>query len=1203
MLQVQHICKEYRTGGLVQRALDDFSLNLRDNEFVAILGPSGSGKTTLLNIIGGLDQYDSGELIINGVSTKKYKDRDWDSYRNHTIGFVFQSYNLIPHQTLVANVELALTISGVGRKERRQRAMNALEKVGLADQAFKRPNQLSGGQMQRVAIARALVNDPEILLADEPTGALDSTTSVQVMELLKEVAEDRLVVMVTHNPDLAQEYATRIVNLKDGHMVGDSDPFEIEEGTLPQTSYGNMGKAFMTFPTAVSLSFTNLLTKKARTLLTAFAGSIGIIGIALIMSLSDGVNNYIEDIEEETLSEYPLSISSSGMDLTSLMAGMGLGTSGEVEEGVENEVNVFSIITSMLSRVESNDLAALKEYIDSGESGMDPYINAIEYTYDVSPQIYVEYDDRSYRQVNPDSSFSVLGFGGSSSSSNMLSAMMSTDVFDELPGTKSLYIDQYDIKAGHWPENYDEVVLVLNSSGGITDFMLYSLGLRNGSELDDMVMQFAEGEDIETPEDVGSYTYEDMLGLTFRLVCAADYYDYDEQYKVWVDKTDNKSYMEKLVADSEELTIVGVVQPVPEATFSVLSSGIYYTPELIDHVAQLANDSQIVKDQLKHPDINVFTGEPFLSDDDEEEENEFDMESLFEIDEDALSEALTFDEDALSEALSDSMDFTDSMSLSSGSLDIGSLGLSASLDLGSLLSGMDGGGTSIDLSAVLSDLSFDFSERELTELFNSLWDGYIDYAGDKPGTDYQNLGIYFTEYLQSDSAREILLQAIYDIYGDGGQVTVDLSQISTLGAQLIPSYLSYIEENGGNAITDYMGFLNTPSAQSAMNSWIDSYISVDNNVTVTSDQLSSLTAQLVDGYNAYAAKNGYADLSKMASSFTKYLDTSEARELLTTTLSEVIDLNSLESQLGQEMQTYLTNMMNSYGSSLSGALNSQLSSAMSSVTSEISSQLSSQIEEMMTEMMDEMVLSLSDGMGDAMEIDEDTFADAFEFNMDSESLTELLMAYNTTNATYSGNLASLGYVDFDRPEEISIYPVDFPGKDVVVEALDNYNTRMADEGQDDKVITYTDTVGALMSSVTDIVNMISYVLIAFVAISLVVSSIMIGVITYISVLERQKEIGILRAIGASKGNISEVFNAETGIIGLSAGLLGVGVSLLIMIPGNMVIHHFNQGVTMVLQTRYGFILIALSVILTLIGGLIPSRQAARSDPVTALRTE
>ncbi len=1202
MLQVQHICKEYRTGGLVQRALDDFSLNLRDNEFVAILGPSGSGKTTLLNIIGGLDQYDSGELIINGVSTKKYKDRDWDSYRNHTIGFVFQSYNLIPHQTLLANVELALTISGVGKKERRQRAMNALGKVGLADQANKRPNQLSGGQMQRVAIARALVNDPEILLADEPTGALDSTTSVQVMDLLKEVAEDRLVVMVTHNPDLAQQYATRIVNLRDGKMVGDSDPYEIDAGELPH-SYGNMGKAFMSLPTAISLSFNNLLTKKARTLLTAFAGSIGIIGIALIMSLSDGVNNYIEDIEEETLSEYPLTISSSGMDLTSLMSGMGIGSSGEIEEGVENEINVFSIITSMLSRVESNDLAALMEFMESGDSGMEDYINAIEYTYDVAPQIYVEYDDRSYRQVNPDSSFSVLGFG-TGSSGNMLSAMMSTDVFDVLPATEDLYIDQYDVKAGRWPENYDEIVLVLNSSGGITDFMLYSLGLRNGEELDNMVMEFAEGGDIETPEDIGTYTYDDMLGLSFRLVCAADYYEYDEQYGVWVDKTENASYMQDLVADGEELTIVGVVQPVPEAAFSVLSSGLYYTSDLITHIAELADDSQIVKDQLENPGINVFTGEPFNADEDDEE-SEFDMSSLFEIDEDALAEAFTFDEDALEEAMTDSMDFTDSMSFSSDSLDIGSLGLSSSLDLSSLLSGMSGldTGSALDLGVVLDGLSFNFSEQELTALFSGLLDGYMDYAGDMPGTDYENLGIYFTEYLQSDSARDILLQAITDIYGDGGDVTVDMSQISSLGAQLVPAYLAYIEENGGNAVTDYMGFLNTPSAQAVMQSWIDSNISVNNNVTVTYEQLSALTAQLVNGYNAYAAQNGYADLSKMASSFTDYMDTPEASELLSSTLTEVIDLSSLEAELGREIESYLTNMMNSYGSSLSGALTSQLSSAMSSVTSELTSQITDQLTEMMEEMMDEMVEALSDSMGDAMEIDEDTFADVFTFDMDSGDLTELLLSMSTTNASYSGNLSNFGYVDFDRPEEIAIYPVDFPGKEVVVDVLDNYNERMAQEGQDDKVITYTDTVGALMSSVTDIVDMISYVLIAFVAISLVVSSIMIGVITYISVLERQKEIGILRAIGASKGNISQVFNAETGIIGLSAGLLGVGVSLLIMIPGNMVIHHFNQGVTMVLQTRYAVILIVLSVFLTLIGGLIPSRQAARSDPVTALRTE
>ena len=465
MLQIQHICKEYRTDKLVQKALDDVSLNLRDNEFVAILGPSGSGKTTLLNIIGGLDRYDSGDLIINGISTKQYKDKDWDSYRNHTIGFVFQSYNLIPHQTVLANVELALTISGIGKAERRERAVKALEEVGLGAQLHKKPNQMSGGQMQRVAIARALVNNPDILLADEPTGALDSETSVQVMDLLREVAKDRLVVMVTHNPELAEEYATRIVNLKDGKIRSDSDPYEIDEKLYQKPEHKNMGKASMSFLTALALSFNNLRTKKARTLLTSFAGSIGIIGISLILALSTGVNAYIQTVEEETLSEYPLQIQSTGVNLSSMLS-----EDGTTQEGEAGEIHVIEMVTDMFSTMNSNDLGALKTYFDDGGGGIGKYVNAIEYSYNAAPQIYRQ-DEDGVRQVNPDKSFDALGLGSSSGSNSMMSSMMSTDVFYEMPENTGLYENQYDVKAGRWPKSYNECVVVLTSSGGISDFM------------------------------------------------------------------------------------------------------------------------------------------------------------------------------------------------------------------------------------------------------------------------------------------------------------------------------------------------------------------------------------------------------------------------------------------------------------------------------------------------------------------------------------------------------------------------------------------------------------------------------------------------------------------------------------------------------------------------------------------------------------
>ena len=653
MLQIQHIYKEYKTGSLVQKALDDVSLNLRDNEFVAILGPSGSGKTTLLNIIGGLDRYDSGDLIINGISTKKYKDRDWDSYRNHTIGFVFQSYNLIPHQTVLANVELALTISGIGKAERKKRAVAALEQVGLGNQLHKKPSQMSGGQMQRVAIARALVNDPDILLADEPTGALDSDTSVQVMDLLKEVAKDRLVVMVTHNPELAEQYATRIVRLSDGKIRADSNPYEVDEAMLKEPEHKNMGKSSMSFLTALSLSFNNLKTKKARTLLTSFAGSIGIIGIALILSLSTGVNKYIKNVEEETLSEYPLQIQSTGFSLASMSLGMA-DSEKDTESDDENaktdkensgdKVKVIKMVTNMFSTMASNDLESLKEYLDEGDSGIEQYTTAVEYTYNISPQIFKENED-GIRQVNPDKSFDAVGLGSSSGSNSLMSSMMSTDVFYEMPENSKLYEKQYDIKEGRWPENYNECVVVLTTNGGISDFMLYTLGLRDPLELDEMIQQFASEENIETPSDFGTYTYKDLVGIQFKLVNSADYYTYDEEYQVWKDKSDNEDFMKQLVADGEDLTIVGVVQPAEGSNAASLNAGIAYPKSLTKHVAEEAAKSEIVKQQLANPSVNVFTHEAFGEVD---KESGFDMQSLFTVDSEALEKAFSFDESALS---------------------------------------------------------------------------------------------------------------------------------------------------------------------------------------------------------------------------------------------------------------------------------------------------------------------------------------------------------------------------------------------------------------------------------------------------------------------------------------------------------------------------------------------------------------------------
>ena len=618
MLQVQHICKQYTTGKLVQKALDNVSLNFRNNEFVAILGPSGSGKTTLLNMIGGLDHYDSGDLIINGISTKKYKDRDWDSYRNHTVGFVFQSYNLIPHQTIQSNVELALTISGIGKSERKKRAREALAQVGLAGQEDKRPNQLSGGQMQRVAIARALVNDPNILLADEPTGALDSDTSVQVMDLLREVAKDRLVIMVTHNPELAQQYATRTIELRDGKIQSDTDPFLPDVEALEPPAHKNMGKAAMSFLTALALSFNNLRTKKARTFLTAFAGSIGIIGIALILSISNGINNYIDSEEQDMLYLYPLEIRKAGLDISSLMTPeiMGMGgasTSGNSKDG---KVDVTKSVTAIFSSTQSNDVKEVKKYLESGKSGIDSHVRAIEYTYNVTPQIYSQNAD-SIRQVNPDTSFDNMGLSSRSSMGSMISAMMNTEVFYAMPKEEKLYTERYDVKAGRWPENRNECVLVLSIEGKISDQLAYTLGLRDYAELDDMIGEFTAGKDVSVPEDFGTYSYDKILGKTFKVINKSDCYEYDEQYQLWKDKTDDEAYMKQLVAEGEDLKIVGIVQSLSENAGGVLSNGINYPESLTQHVIEQAKNSVIVKDQMNRPDTNVFTNESFGAKDSE----------------------------------------------------------------------------------------------------------------------------------------------------------------------------------------------------------------------------------------------------------------------------------------------------------------------------------------------------------------------------------------------------------------------------------------------------------------------------------------------------------------------------------------------------------------------------------------------------------
>ena len=1146
MLQIQHICKEYRTGNLVQKALDDVSLNLRDNEFVAILGPSGSGKTTLLNIIGGLDRYDSGDLIINGISTKKYKDRDCDSYRNHTIGFVFQSYNLIPHQTVLSNVELALTISGIGKEERRKRAIDALKKVGLGEQLHKRPSQMSGGQMQRVAIARALVNDPDILLADEPTGALDSDTSIQVMDLLKEVAKDRLVVMVTHNPELAEEYATRIVNLRDGKIRSDTDEYIVDEQTLKEPEHKNMGKSSMSFLTALALSFNNLKTKKARTLLTSFAGSIGIIGIALILALSNGVNGYIQSIEEETLSEYPLQIQSTGFDITSMMVGnTGTDDKSKDSSGKKNkdgQVKVMEMVTNMFSKMNTNDLKSLKKHLEKDNDALKSYTNAVEYDYDVDPQIYRE-DSDGVRQVHPDKSFSSIGIGADSGANSMMSSMMSTNVFYRMPKNTSLYEKQYDVKAGRWPKKYNECVLVLSQDGGMSDFLLYTLGLRDQMELDDMIKAFASEEEIKTPSSLGTYTYKDILNKKFKLVNQADYYEYDSQYKVWKDKSDNAEYMKKLVADGEDIKIVGIVQPAEGSKATALNMGIGYPYSLMTHVAEEAKNSEIVKQQKASPDINVFTGEKFGED---SGDNGLDMNSLFSVDEDALQKAFSMGDTDLAGSLGNSLDFSKAVNLQDA----------FKLDVKVKPGGMQ-------------------------KMAVSLMEGYQAYAKTHPEADYSHLGDNFSEYLKTDGAKQIMKKYFSKILKESGKVTITEEKVQKLLTDIMQGFEKYVKDQGiGDISADQYGtyfrqYLQTAEAKQIITDWVnDLYKDVD--IEISEADLQAMAQELAAGYLSYAQEKGYADVTKMGENFAAYLGTADGKQRLSNGLSETLDMKSLESQLSSGMNAYMKQAMGAYAKSFGNALETQIGQNLQSV------------------------------MTDAMKVDTDAFAKAFQFNMTEDDLTELMMSMSgTASATYDSNLQKLGYADFAKPSEIDIYPKDFESKEQVVDYLDRYNKKMEKAGKDEQVISYTDVVGTLMSSVTDIVNTISYVLIAFVAISLVVSSIMIGVITYISVLERKKEIGILRAIGASKRNVSQVFNAETFIIGLCAGLIGIGLTLLLLLPGNMIIHAVadNSNVNAVLPVIPALVLIALSVVLTLLGGLIPSKKASKSDPVTALRTE
>lgn len=986
MLEIRNIVKNYETGSETVHALKGVSIAFRESELVSILGQSGCGKTTLLNIIGGLDQYTSGDLIINGQSTKQYKSADWDIYRNHSVGFIFQSYNLIPHQSVISNVELALTLSGVSKAERRRRAKEALEKVGLGNQLNKRPNQMSGGQMQRVAIARALVNDPDILLADEPTGALDSETSIQIMELVKEIAKDRLVIMVTHNPELAEKYSTRIVKLLDGQIVGDSDPFdpakEPAHSEVRKTEVTKGQKTSMSFLTALSLSKNNLMTKKGRTFLTSFAGSIGIIGIALILSLSNGVQEYINSVERSTLASFPVSIQHETVDYTSLMTSM-MNVRDNAEENRDpdriytNDIST-EMMKTMLSEMQTNNLAEFKEYLESDPDGISASIEEIQYSYDSNLYIYGHSADGDIMQINPSTVMSaMMGQSMADNVSQMTntysslmgsSSMSSYDAFRELLSTDMLKTE-YEVLAGRLPEAYNEVVVLVTDRNELSDVTLYTLGLRDQGELEGMMSSVMAGESFDLDTGDLSFSYDDLMGMEFSMLTAPEFYQKNDD-GTWTDMRSDSEFMEQAAENGLKLKVVGILKPDADSLISSTNSGgIGYTHALTEYMIDKTNSSELVKAQKENPDVDVFTGIEFPKADEEEEQPMSQSEAM------------------------------------------------------EMLTGM-------------------LTEEQRTKL---------------------NEGIMaaLTEEQQAQIQSAMM-----------GMVS-DEQMNSIMMGVLTPEQLTQLQSGAD------VNSLLTDAQKAQMSAQIAA--------SLTAEQNAELSTMM----------NGMVDPTKMYTIFMQVLTTDQLRQLM-----------------------------------------------------------------------------------------------------------DMTKEPETTDATYDGNLKLLGVAELSEPSSMKIYATDFESKEKITQLIEKYNdSKIVDDNQAD-VINYTDYVGLMMSSVSDIINSISYILIAFVAISLIVSSIMIGIITYISVLERTKEIGILRAMGASKRDISNVFNAETLIVGFSAGVIGIAVTLLLNIPINIIIENIT-GIANValLPWQGGVILVVISMLLTLIAGLVPAGVAAKKDPVEALRTE
>ena len=1136
MLELKEIVKAYQTANLVQVALNKVSVAFRDNEFVAVLGQSGSGKTTMLNVIGGLDRFQSGDLVIDGISTKDYKARDWDAYRNNRIGFVFQAYNLIPHQSVLANVELALTLSGVSRSERRKRALDALTRVGLAEHVHKKPSQMSGGQMQRVAIARALINDPEILLADEPTGALDSKTSVQVMDLLRDVARDRLVIMVTHNPELAHQYATRIVELADGCIVADSDPFvptaqdRREAKPARRTSMG--------FLTALSLSANNLMTKKGRTLMTSFAGSIGIIGIAAILALANGTNAYIAKTEEETLGAYPLTIQKTGIDMTAALS-VSASDSKDSQPAPDGKVGVSKLRTfaDTIRDAKTNDLASLKTYLDNNGGDISAMVNAIEYDYDIVPQIYQSDTSKATVQVSPDQSMKQMetGFG-----SGAFSSMMVTNPFYQMPATTSLYTSAYDVVAGSWPSGANQVVLVLDEDGNIPNLFEYTLGLKDHKEFDDLMRQYYQGalgdkkqsgtqSGAQSGASTATYDYSAILGTTFRRVNAFDKYTWDDTYKVWTDRSSDADYMKKLVDGGQQLTISGIVKPNSDKG-GALRQGIAYTPALTYQIIEEAAASPIVKAQRAKPDVDVFTGKTFkeLADNQKSQSGGFDMSSLFTVDESKLSAAFQIDPSKMQMDLS-GLDFSgmDFSGLDFSNLDMSGLDLST-IDLSALAAQS---GAQSGMAFDLSGLDFGELSKDLPQLAN---------------VDFQTI--------------------IRSALADGAVKDGAAEYLSAQASQIAQGFQDYAREQieaGGT--TDF--------------------------ATLASAYFSQ--PEVLEQLRAAVSSDQVVDSQKLAANLTKALGDDPALAQIGTDVSTQV-MNAISAQIAAQLGRTLAQGVSAViGQVMQEAMTNAMTSMMTQLSTTIGNQIGATMEQFAT------------NMSSAFSMDPQAFADAFHSNLDEKSLAALMATMFSTNVpTLETNLRNLGWADIASPSNISIYPKSFADKDKVKAALDAYNADNKAAGATDKVVTYSDVMGALMSSVTKIVDIISWLLIAFVSISLVVSSIMIAIITYISVLERRKEIGILRSIGASKGDVSRVFNAETVIEGLLAGLMGVGVTYgLCAIANGIAYSSFNVENIAQLSPLTALTLIAVSVGLTVIAGIIPASRASRQDPVEALRSE